>query len=111
VRRINENLRNALEARGMEIPVMGSFNQEDDNVVARIAPASLADAIVRLGSSKECDAVFVSCTSLRVARIVEEVEAKIGKPVTSSNHALAWHMLRLAGYAKPLPGRGRLYLA
>jgi maleate isomerase len=110
VRRINENLRNALEARGMEIPVMGSFNQEDDNVVARIAPSSLTDAIVRLGGSPECDAVFVSCTSLRVARIVEEVEARIGKPVTSSNHALAWHMLRLAGYAKPLTGRGRLYL-
>ena len=94
----------------MEIPVMGSFNQEDDNVVARIAPSSLAEAIVRLGSAKDCDAVFVSCTSLRVARIVEEVEARIGKPVTSSNHALAWHMLRLTGYAKPLPKRGRLFL-
>jgi maleate isomerase len=111
IRRINENLRAALEARGMEIPVMGSFNQDDDNVVARIAPSSLADAIVRLGQSDACDAVFVSCTSLRVARIVEEVEAAIGKPVTSSNHALAWHMLRLAGYAKPLPNRGRLFLA
>jgi maleate isomerase len=109
VRRINENLRSALVARGMEIPVMGSFNQEDDNVVARIAPASLAAAIVKLGASEACDAVFVSCTSLRVARIVEEVEAKLGKPVTSSNHALAWHMLRLAGFAKPLPGRGRLF--
>ena len=109
VRRINENLRAALVARGMEIPVMGSFNQEDDNVVARIAPASLASAIVKLGASEACDAVFVSCTSLRVARIVEEVEAKLGKPVTSSNHALAWHMLRLAGFARPLPGRGRLF--
>jgi maleate isomerase len=44
-----------------------------------------------------------------VARIVEEVEAKLGKPVTSSNHALAWHMLRLAGYSAPLKGRGRLF--
>jgi maleate isomerase len=110
VRRINERLRDALEARGMKIPVMGSFNQEDDNMVARISPASLAEAIVRLGSSDACDAVFVSCTSLRVARIVEKVEARIGKPVTSSNHALAWHMLRLAGYAKPLPRRGKLFL-
>jgi maleate isomerase len=110
VRRINESLRAALRARGMEIPVMGSFNQEDDNVVARIAPQSIAQAIVRLGASDACDGVFVSCTSLRVARIVEEVEAQIGKPVTSSNHALAWHMLRLAGYATPLKGRGRLFL-
>ena len=83
VRRINESLRAALCARGMEIPVMGSFNQEDDNVVARIAPQSIADAIIGLGASDACDGVFVSCTSLRVARIVEEVEAKLGKPVTS----------------------------
>jgi maleate isomerase len=110
VRRINESLRAALRARGMEIPVMGSFNQEDDNVVARIAPRSLANAIIRLGKTDACDGVFVSCTSLRVARIVEEVEAEVGKPVTSSNHALAWHMLRLAGYAAPLGHRGRLFL-
>jgi maleate isomerase len=109
VRRINESLRAAFRARGMEIPVMGSFNQDDDNVVARIAPRSIADAIVELGGSDACDGVFVSCTSLRVARIVEEVEAKLGKPVTSSNHALAWHMLRLAGYSTPLEGRGRLF--
>jgi maleate isomerase len=110
VRRINVSLRAALEARGMQIPAMASFNQDDDNVVARIAPRSLAEAIIRIGGSDACDAVFVSCTSLRVARIVEKVEAKIGKPVTSSNHALAWHMLRLSGFAKPLPGRGRLFL-
>ncbi|MBV9738266.1 MAG: aspartate/glutamate racemase family protein [Hyphomicrobiales bacterium] len=109
VRRINESLRAAFQARGMEIPVMGSFNQDDDNVVARIAAHSIADAIIELGSADACEGVFVSCTSLRVARIVEEVEAKLGKPITSSNHALAWHMLRLAGYAAPLEGRGRLF--
>ncbi|SDQ90444.1 maleate isomerase [Rhizobiales bacterium GAS191] len=109
VRRINESLRSALQARGMVIEVMGSFNQEDDNVVARVTPHSLAEAIIRLGSSAACDAVFVSCTSLRVARIVASVEKRLGKPVTSSNHALAWHMLRLAGCTQPLAGRGRLF--
>jgi maleate isomerase len=46
---------------------------------------------------------------LRVARIVEEAEALIGKPVTSSNHALAWHMLRLAGINDDILGFGHLY--
>jgi maleate isomerase len=32
----------------------------------------------------------------------------LGKPVTSSNHALAWHCLRLAGVEEPLPQWGRL---
>ena len=33
----------------------------------------------------------------------------LGKPVTASNHALAWHMLRLSGIDDALPGRGRLF--
>jgi maleate isomerase len=109
VREINLRLRDALIARGLDIPVMGSFNQDDDDVVARISARSILDAIVKIGSSASCDGVFVSCTSLRVARIIEEAEVLIGKPVTSSNHALAWHMLRLAGINDDVMGFGRLY--
>lgn len=109
VREINIRLRDALMARGLDIPVMGSFNESDDDIVARITPKSILDAITEIGKSSSCDGVFVSCTSLRVARILEEAEARIGKPVTSSNHALAWHMLRLAGIDDEIAGFGRLY--
>lgn len=109
LREINLRLRSALMERGLQIPVMGSFNESDDDVVARITPNSLLKAIVQIGSSPLCDGVFVSCTSLRVARIAEQAEALIGKPVTSSNHALAWHMLRLAGIDDRIEGFGRLY--
>ncbi|WP_157089357.1 maleate cis-trans isomerase family protein [Oceanibaculum pacificum] len=109
VKEINERLRDSLVARGLDIPVMGSFNEADDDVVARITPDAIRDAIVEIGSRPECDGVFVSCTSLRVAKIAEEAEALIGKPVTSSNHALAWHMLRLAGIEDEIPGFGRLF--
>ena len=106
---INARLRTALIARGLDIPVMGSFNESDDDIVARITPTAILDAIIKLGKLSSCDGVFVSCTSLRVARIVEEAETLIGKPVTSSNHALAWHMLRLAGIDDDIAGFGRLY--
>ena len=109
IRTINIRMRDALISRGLEIPVMGSFNEADDDIVARITPKSLLDAIATIGRSDACDGVFVSCTSLRVARIAEEAEKLIGKPVTSSNHALAWHMLRLAGIDDEIPGFGRLY--
>jgi maleate isomerase len=106
---INQMLRDQLQNRGMSISVMGSFNERDDNVVARITPESLEQAVLAVGASTSCDSVFVSCTSLRVARRIERLEAALGKPVTSSNHALAWHMLRLAGYPASLPEFGRLY--
>ncbi|MDG1084956.1 MAG: Asp/Glu racemase, partial [Planktotalea sp.] len=62
-----------------------------------------------LGQSEACDGVFISCTSLRAAGIVEQAERQLGKPVTSSNHALAWHLLRLAGIDDGLDGFGQLF--
>ena len=42
--------------------------------------------------------------------VAAALEAKaLGKPVTASNHALAWHMLRLAGVDDQIAGYGRLF--
>ncbi|MCJ8311282.1 MAG: hypothetical protein MJH08_19715 [Hyphomicrobiales bacterium] len=41
--------------------------------------------------------------------VVAEIEDELDLPVTSSNHAMAWHCMRLAGETDPLPGFGRLY--
>jgi maleate isomerase len=105
---INRMMRAFIEERGVEVPVMGSFNHDDDGEVARITPASIEAAALELGAHPQVDAVFVSCTSLRVAEHVARMEARLGKPVLSSNHAMAWHALRLAGYSDPVPGFGRL---
>ena len=61
-----------------------------------IAPTSILDAAIALGGSI-ADAVFISCTGLRCAEILREAEEMLGKPVISSNQALAAHVLRLAG--------------
>ena len=105
---VNQGMRRFFIGQGLEVPVMGSFNHENDNEVARIDARSVEDAVLELGRHPSVDAVFISCTSLRAAERIEALEAKLGKPVTSSNHALAWHSLRLAGYAAPLQGFGRL---
>jgi maleate isomerase len=106
---INRFIRDYVEARGFRIPVMGSFNEEDDRRAARIDVASIRDAAIALGRAAEVDAVFVSCTSLRLVDAVGEIEAALGKPVTSSNHAMAWHCLRLAGIDDLRPQFGTLF--
>ena len=110
VQAINDMMRVYLEARGIAVPVMGSFNNPDDDEVARITPASTRDAAIELGSSPHVDGVFVSCTSLRTLDIIPEVEAAIGKPMLSSNQAQAWHLLRLTSVEDQLPQFGRLFL-
>jgi maleate isomerase len=108
VEQVNEMMRGYLEARNIAVPAIGSFYREDDGEVARISPASIKSAVVELGRHGEVDAVFVSCTTLRVAEIAQSAEDLLGKPVISSNLALAWHSLRLAGYNEPVPGWGAL---
>ena len=106
---VNRLLRDFILARGLAVPVVGSFNHDEDREVARITTQSVKAAVRSLAAEPSVDGVFVSCTSLRVAAIVEELEAELRKPVTSSNHALAWHCLRLAGCNDAVPGYGRLF--
>ena len=106
---VNQTVRGYIEGRGYGVPVFGSFNEEDDNTVARIDLESIGKAAIELGRMDGVDAVFVSCTGLRFASIAREIEQKIGKPVTSSNHAMAWHCLRLAGIDDEQPEFGRLF--
>lgn len=105
---INEMMRAHLQAHRIGVPVVGSFNHENDNEVARIDAASIEAAVLELGQEADVEAVFVSCTSLRLVEQVERLEARLNKPVTSSNHALAWRSLRLTGCADVVPGFGRL---
>ncbi len=98
-----------IRVRGFEVPVFGSFNEQDDGMVARITPASIKAGIEAIKSRAAIDAVFVSCTSVRLAEAARDIEHEIGLPVTSSNHAMAWHALRLAGVRDALPEWGRLF--
>ena len=108
-RDVNEQVRNYITGHGYEVPVFGSFNEEMDPVVATIDEASLVGAIDTIRDGHDIDAVFVSCTSVRLADAVAGIEARTGLPVTSSNHAMAWHCLRLAGVDETIEGRGRLF--
>ena len=106
---VSAAMRAHLERDGFEIAGFGSFEQGDDRVVARISPASIMQAIEAVDAQADCDGVFVSCTNLRVAEIADAAEQSIGKPVISSNLALVWHMLQLAGIASRRSGYGSLF--
>ncbi len=106
---VNQVVRSYIEGKGYQVAVMGSFNEEWDPTVARITPDSLISASREIAGLADVDAVFVSCTSLRLAECAAAIETEIGIPVTSSNHAMAWHCLRLAGVDDKRPEFGRLF--
>ena len=106
---VNAIVRAGIEAGGYEVPVFGSFNEEMDPVVASIDTPSLIAGIKTITDGREVDAVFVSCTSIRLMHAVAEIEQELGLPVTSSNHAMAWHCLRLTNNSFNAPHLGHLF--
>ena len=88
---------------------MASFNVDDDNLVGRISPDSIESAVLEIGDHPSVDAVFVACTNLRIAETIHSLEKQLGKPVTSSNHAMAWHALTSQASSHSQKGWGRLF--
>ena len=106
---INQQINDHFSGAGFSVEVFGSFNEEMDPVVARIDVASIEAALQRLLANTNVDAVFVSCTSIRMMHAIEALEARFEIPVTCSNQALAWHCQRLAGNDKKISGLGSLF--
>lgn len=97
------------ESVGIEVAAAGSFLEPDDHVVSRITEQAVTEGAALIGEAAGCEAVFVSCTSLRTFGVVSDIERRLDKPAVSSNLALIWHLLRLAGVDDELPGLGRLF--
>lgn len=98
------------EAHGVQISSRTTFALDGDRAMNRVSPDCLVDVGHRcLAETADAEALFISCTGLATAGVVEAIEAATGLPVVTSNQALAWDVLRGSGDASPLPGRGRLF--
>jgi maleate isomerase len=106
---VNRIVGDYIAARGYQVPVFGSFNCERDTMVARITPQSIEAAVREITRHAAVDAIFVSCTSVRLMLDCAALEKNLGIPLTSSNHAMGWHALRLAGIDDRLADFGSLY--
>ena len=109
IRTVNDGVVAALQARGLDVVSFASYEERDDNQSGRISVPEIIRASVALAADRDVDGVFVSCTSLRTIDAIPAIEAASGKPATSSNHGMIWHMLRQAGIDEPIAGLGRLF--
>ena len=105
---VNAIVEEYITNQGFELVVKGSFNQPGDPQICRVPPEAVYEAALALGRMADVDGLFISCTGLRTAAILQRLEDELGIPVVASNQALAWDALRLGGYMEPVEGYGRL---
>jgi len=100
-------MRAAFIANGFEVMHTTTYGLELDSELGQV----LREDILQTALEQRLDgaqALFISCTALRVVSLIEQIEEAIGLPVITSNQALAWHALRLAEYDRNLDGFGIL---
>lgn len=92
---VSEAVQQHLQGAGFDISSAVAFFEKQDKLVCRISEDSIRQAVKTLAAT-DCDAIFGSCTNLRIAGILDELNHTSGKPVLTSNSALAWHIQQLA---------------
>ena len=95
------------EGGGLSVVSGRCLGLADDRDMARILPEDLVAGAVA-ADAPDAEAIFLSCTALPALPVIEEIEARVGKPVFASNQVCAWAMLRTAGLTPAAPV-GRLF--
>jgi maleate cis-trans isomerase len=98
-----------LTACGLAV-VGGSCLGVDTNTeMARIEPAVIAAQVRDAAVGVAADACFISCTAIRSAGLIAELETSLGMPVITSNQVLVWHASRTLGITQPVTTFGKLF--
>lgn len=104
---VNQAIAAHLGAKGLEVLSIAGFDLDQDDAMTAVTPAAILAAAIEC-CHPAADLLFVSCTALRVAEVLDEMEQCLARPVVASNQALLWHALRLIGNDDPIEGFGRL---
>ena len=105
---VNALIAAEIEEAGFAIVARASFLCESGYEMSRVSPRSIREAALALAGRAEVEALFISCTALRVSPVIEDIEQSLGKPVVFSTQAMAWEAARLSGVHDPVAGKGRL---
>jgi maleate isomerase len=98
-----------LTGNGLDV-VGGSCLGVNTNIeMARISPDAIAAQVHAALSQAAADVCFISCTAIRSAGLIADLEATLGIPIITSNQVLAWHALRTMGNTHPVFGFGQLF--
>ncbi|KAA3654317.1 MAG: Asp/Glu racemase [Proteobacteria bacterium] len=105
---VNRALGEYYASRGLEVINVSGLGMDDDYAMTALHPDTLVEA--GLGAMADAaNALFISCTALRASHAIDRLEARLGRPVVTSNQAIAWHALQLAGLPAGAAAPGKLF--
>ena len=97
-----------LEANGFAVKGGANLGINTNSEMAGLSPERILDWAERQ-VDRSADACLISCTAIKSAPVIAQLEKLSGLPVLTSNQSMAWHLLRSSGIATKLEHYGRLF--
>jgi maleate cis-trans isomerase len=97
-----------LAAAGVEVVRLSALGIVTAAEVGTLGRDRVLEVAAR-GDHPDAQAVLLPDTALHTMAWLDDLEARLGKPVLTANQVSVWQGLRLAGDDRPRPGLGRLF--
>jgi maleate isomerase len=97
-----------LHSAGYEVLHGKGFALKGSDEYCATAPQFWRDRAIE-AARPDADATLLSCANISTFPVVEEIEARLDRPVISSNQVVIWHALTLLGWRDRRNCPGRLF--
>lgn len=97
------------EAGGFEVPYARSLGVKKSEEIINVPVEQIHAGFDEINHG-DVDTLLHVGGALGIVDMIDDLEARYGKPVISVNAATYWYALRRHGITEPLPGFGRLLL-
>jgi maleate isomerase len=97
-----------LRANGFALKGSANLGINTNAEMADLDPARILDWATR-SVDASADACLLSCTAIKSAPVIAQLEKVSGLPVLTSNQSMAWYLLRSSGIDDRIDAYGRLF--
>jgi len=97
-----------LQTNGFVVEGGANLGINTNTEMAALPPQDILEW-AKKNSPRSADVCFISCTAIRSAAIITQLERALDMPVITSNQSMAWHLLRSHHISGGVEGFGRLF--
>jgi maleate isomerase len=97
-----------LNEAGYDVIYAKGYELAGSDAYCATPPAVWRDRVIA-AANPDADVYFLSCANISVFSIIEELEARLGRPVITSNQSVVWDALPRLGWSDRRGCPGRLF--
>jgi maleate isomerase len=97
-----------LRKAGYDVLSAQGFALDGSDAYCATSPQFWHDRVVA-AARPDADAYLISCANISVFGVIDDLEARLERPIVTSNQAVIWEALRLIGWRAPPRHLGRLF--